>query len=263
MGIYDLTLLFLGILLIGLVFARYNVTRPKILILLLVTLAVFLAVFFSIHHHYQKTCVIIADESLEDIKGLILSWGVAAPLMSIILMTLQAVIAPLPAFLITAANGLVFGVYRGIIISWVGAMCGALVSFMMSRLFYKSFSGKILGHKKGIEYIERLESRYGFRVILTTRLLPFISFDFISYAAGLSKIKVRSFILATGIGMLPATIVYTVFGFEMEKLKAYSDKLFTFSILAVLALILIWTIQGIYKRKKEASVKYNDRGLES
>ena len=87
-------------------------------------------------------------------------------------------------------------------------------------------------------------------MILTARLLPFISFDFISYAAGLSSIKVRSFIVATGIGMLPATIIYTVFGFELEKLIEYSDKLFTFSVLAVLALILVWTIQGIYKRKK-------------
>jgi hypothetical protein len=63
--------------------------------------------------------------------------------------------------------------------------------------------------------------------------------------------------------MLPATIVYTVFGFEMEKLKEYSDRLFTFSMLSVLALILIWTIQGIYKRRKEALVKKNDGGLES
>ena len=185
--------------------------------LFLLSLSLFLVLFFSIHHHYQKTCIILSGESLEDIKALILSWGAAAPLMSIILMILQAVIAPLPAFLIAAANGLIFGMYWGALISWTGAMCGALVSFMMSRLFYNSFSQKILGHKKGIEYLERLESRYGFRVILTARLLPFISFDFISYAAGLSSIKVRSFLIATGIGMLPATIVYTVFGFEMEK----------------------------------------------
>ena len=58
-------------------------------------------------------------------------------------------------------------------------------------------------------------------MILTARLLPFISFDFISYAAGLSTIKMRSFLFATGIGMIPATIVYTVFGYEMEKLNMY------------------------------------------
>ncbi|MFH1836229.1 MAG: TVP38/TMEM64 family protein [Methanobacteriota archaeon] len=261
MGIYALTLLFLGILIISFIFARLDLTRPKTLVLLLLTLAVFLAVFFSIHHHFQKTCVILTDESLTDIKNLIQSWGVAAPLMSILLMTLQAVIAPIPAFLITATNGLVFGVYWGTVISWMGAMCGALVSFMLSRLFFERFAKRILGHKKGIEYLGRLSSKYGFKVILTARLLPFISFDLISYVAGVSPIKIRWFLLATGIGMLPATIVYTVFGFEIENLKKYSESLFTFSILAVLGLIFIWTIQGIVKRRKDTSVTNRDRGL--
>lgn len=249
MEIYSLALLFLGILVIGLVFSRFDITNRKTLILLLFTLAIFLTLFFSIHHHLQKTGSVLMGESLTKIKELVLSWGVAAPLMSVILMTIQAVIAPLPSFLITATNGLVFGVYWGTLISWIGAMCGALVSFMISRLFFESFSKRILSHKKGMEYIDRLSGKYGFKVILTARFLPFISFDFISYSAGLSRIKIRSFLLATGIGMLPATIVYTVFGYEMEKLKQYSDKLFTLSILTVLILILIWTVNGIVKRR--------------
>ena len=261
MTLYDLTLLFLGVLLIGLVFARHDITRPKVLLLLLLSLALFLGIFFSVHHHYQKACVILAGESLEDIKELILSWGAAAPVMSIILMTMQAVIAPLPAFLITAANGLIFGIYWGTVISWTGAMFGALVSFMMSRFFYNSFSKKVLKHKQGIEYIERLESKYGFMVILTARLLPFISFDLISYAAGLSTIKTRSFLIATGIGMLPATIIYTVFGSEMEKLNAYSGRLFSFSVLGVIALVMIWTFIGIYKRKQKALNESDNQGI--
>lgn len=253
MGIYSISFLFLGVLVIGFVFLRFDITKPKILIGLLISLTLYLIIFFSIHHHFQKTCTIIANESFSDIKKLILSWGIAAPLMSIILMIIQAIIAPLPAFLITAANGLVFGLYWGTIISWFGAMCGSLVSFMMSRLVFNNFKNKFLENKKGLEYINRISSKYGFKIILTSRLLPFISFDLISYAAGLSTIKIRSFILATGIGMLPATIVYTVFGFEMGKLKEYSDTFFTFSIIAVMVLIFIWIFQGIYRRRKSSS----------
>lgn len=247
MTIYDLALLFAGVLCISLLFARYDLSRPKILVIFLSALAVFLGLFFSIHHHIRNTCIILAGDSLSDIKTLIQSWGIAAPLLSVLLMTLQAIIAPLPAFLITAANGLVFGVLWGTLISWTGAMCGALVSFMISRLFYSSVSKKVQRHRKGLEYIARFSNRYGFRVILTARLLPFISFDFISYAAGLSTIKTRTFLLATGLGMLPATIVYTIFGFEMERIKAYSDRLFTLSVLAVLVLFLVWTVQGIFR----------------
>ncbi len=127
MGIYSLTFLLLGILIIGLIFARLNITKPKILFFFLLTLLIFLSLFFSIHHYFHKTCVIFRDGSLTDFRRLILSWGMAAPLMSILLMILQAVIAPLPAFLITASNGFIFGVFWGTVISWVGDMSGAIV----------------------------------------------------------------------------------------------------------------------------------------
>jgi uncharacterized membrane protein YdjX (TVP38/TMEM64 family) len=250
MGIYSLILLVLGILIIGLVFTRLDITKLKTLVAFLLTLLFFLTLFFLIHHHLQQTCAILQDGSLTDFKRLILSWGVAAPLMSILLMILQAVIAPLPAFLITASNGLVFGVYWGTVISWVGAMLGAFVSFMISRLFFEAFAKRLLGEKKSMKYLDRISSKYGFKVVLIARLLPFISFDFVSYVAGLSTIKIRSFLLATGIGMLPATIVYTVVGYEMENLKKYSEGLFTFSIAAVIALVLMWAIQKILTRSK-------------
>jgi uncharacterized membrane protein YdjX (TVP38/TMEM64 family) len=262
MGIYSLTLLVLGILIIGLIFARLDITKPKTLVAFLLSLLIFLASFFLIHHHLQKTCAIIQEGSFADFRRLMLSWGAAAPVMSILLMILQAVIAPLPAFLITASNGLVFGVYWGTVISWVGAMLGAFVSFMISRLFFESFAKRLLGEKKSKRYLDRMSSKYGFKVVLIARLLPFISFDLISYVAGLSTIKIRSFLLATGIGMLPATVVYTVVGYEMENLKKYSEGLFTFSIVAVLALILIWTIQKILKRSKNPSVTKNDGDFE-
>jgi uncharacterized membrane protein YdjX (TVP38/TMEM64 family) len=251
MGIYSLTLLVLGILIIGLIFVKLDITKPKILVAFLFTLLFFLVSFFLIHHHFQKTCAILQEGSLTDFRSLILSWGVAAPLMSILLMILQAVIAPLPAFLITASNGMVFRPYWGSVISWVGAMLGAFVSFMISRLFFETFAKRLLGEKKSMKDPDRISSKYGLKVVLIARLLPFISFDFVSYVAGLSTIKIRSFLLATGIGMLPATIVYTVVGYEIENLKKYSEGLFTFSIAAVLALVVIWTIQKILNRSKK------------
>ena len=44
------------------------------------------------------------------------------------------------------------------------------------------------------------------------RLLPFVSFDFVSYAAGLTSMSMAAFLIATGIGQFPATIVYSYVG---------------------------------------------------
>jgi uncharacterized membrane protein YdjX (TVP38/TMEM64 family) len=64
-------------------------------------------------------------------------------------MIFQAIAAPIPAFLITAANGLVFGVYVGIIVSWVGAMFGAMVSFFLAKWFGEKFVTKVQKEKNG------------------------------------------------------------------------------------------------------------------
>ena len=54
--------------------------------------------------------------------------------------------------------------------------------------------------------------RYGDRAILICRLLPFVSFDFVSYGAGLTNMGFWRFFVATGVGQLPATIVYSYVG---------------------------------------------------
>lgn len=69
-----------------------------------------------------------------------------------------------------------------------------------------------LTSKKALDTTDAFFERYGKHTIIVCRLLPFISFDLISYAAGLTSIRFWSFWVATGIGQLPATLVYSYFG---------------------------------------------------
>ena len=75
-----------------------------------------------------------AFQSIETARKYIASYGALAPVVSAILMIFQSVIAPLPAFLITFANGLLFGVWWGAALSWSSAMLGAALCF-----FYRTF----------------------------------------------------------------------------------------------------------------------------
>ena len=153
MGIYSLVLLFLGILIIGLVYAKTGNSRISHHILFAIILLLFLVTFFTIHHHFEKTCLILIAGNLDQVIKLIRSWGVAAPLMSVLLMITQAIVAPIPAFLITAANGMVFGSFWGALISWIGALMGALTSFYIARLFKKVALRKIVRNQKTAEFI--------------------------------------------------------------------------------------------------------------
>jgi uncharacterized membrane protein YdjX (TVP38/TMEM64 family) len=248
MGIYGLILLFLGILIIGLVYARTATGRIYHHILFAIILSLFLVIFFTIHHHFEKSCVILIAGNLDEAIALIRSWGMAAPLMSVLLMTAQAIIAPIPAVLVTAANGMVFGSFWGAFISWIGAMMGALTSFYIARLFGDVALKKIVRNQKTIDFIRHAGEKRGFWVILLSRLLPFISFDIISYMAGLSGIRPWAFFLGTALGMLPATIIYTVIGHEIPAMEKNFPILLTYTTVFIFILIVFSFVQGVRKK---------------
>jgi Uncharacterized conserved protein len=141
----------------------------------------------------------------------ILSFGIWAPVVSFLLMILQSVVAPLPAFIITFANAGLFGWVKGAILSWSSAMAGAALCYYIAKLLGRNVVQKLTS-RTALEKVDEFFEKYGKYAVLIARLLPFISFDIVSYAAGLTSMNFWSFFVATGIGQLPATIVYSYIG---------------------------------------------------
>ena len=86
--------------------------------------------------------LIAAFQSIETARAYIAGYGALAPVVSAILMIFQSVIAPLPAFLITFANGLLFGVWWGAALSWSSAMLGAALCFYIARFLGRPVIGQ-------------------------------------------------------------------------------------------------------------------------
>lgn len=144
-------------------------------------------------------------------KAYILSFGVWAPIASFLLMVFQSVAAPLPAFVITFANAALFGWWQGAILSWSSAMAGAALCFVLARLYGRGVVERFTT-KAALKQVDVFFARYGKWAVLIARLLPFVSFDVVSYAAGLTGMGFWEFFWATGLGQLPATIVYSYVG---------------------------------------------------
>lgn len=132
-------------------------------------------------------------------------------MVSFLLMILQAIAAPLPAFVITFANASLFGAFWGGLLSWSSAMVGAALCFYIARVMGREVVEKLTG-KTVLRSVDEFFERYGKHTILVCRLLPFVPFDPVSYAAGLTSIRFRQFMFATGLGQLPATVVYSWVG---------------------------------------------------
>jgi uncharacterized membrane protein YdjX (TVP38/TMEM64 family) len=149
-----------------------------------------------------------------DIAGLrdyILSFGFLAPVASCFLMVLQALVAPVPSFLITFANGLAFGVFWGWMLSLFGHVLAAAVCFGISRSLGR-VPVEVLVGKTGLQSADRWFARWGMHAVFFARLVPGIGFDVISYAAGLTRMRFRNFLFATALGIFPQTLLYSFLG---------------------------------------------------
>lgn len=152
-----------------------------------------------------------ATGDFEVVRQFVESYGSYAMVVSFLLMVLQSVMAPLPAFLITFANANLFGWWQGAILSWSSAMVGAMLCFVLARWLGRDAVEKLTS-KGALKQVDDFFDKHGKQSILIARLLPFMSFDIVSYAAGLTSMNFWGFVVATGIGQLPATIIYSYVG---------------------------------------------------
>lgn len=217
-------------------------------IIALIIIGIMLGLYFFVPSIKAKTNEAFSTISKLDtnvVVAYLRSYGKLAAVVSFILMVLQSIAAPIPAFLITLSNAAIFGWVKGAILSWSSAMAGAALCFFLARALGRDAVEKLTS-RGAMESVDVFFERYGKYAILICRLLPFVSFDFVSYGAGLTNMGFWSFFIATGIGQLPATIVYSYVG---GTLTGGAQKLF----LGLLTLFALSIMIGIAKKV------YNDK----
>lgn len=191
---------------------KKNTNFKRLILIGLILIAILIYMFVpSVNRGLNTIMKMFATGDFEVVKAFVASYGIYAAIVSFLLMVLQSIVAPLPAFLITFANANLFGWWKGAILSWSGAMVGAGLCFYIARILGRDVVEKLTS-KSGLKNIDDFFEKHGKMSILIARLLPFISFDIVSYAAGLTSMSFLSFFIATGIGQLPATIVYSIVG---------------------------------------------------
>jgi len=160
------------------------------------------------------SCGYLLSLDMPALRDYLRSFGSQAWIISSSLMIAQALAAPISAVPITLANALIFGVWGGVLISWSSAQVAALICFFLARSLGRPFVERLFSTHQ-IRRWDAFFERYGVLAILVARLIPVVSFDLVSYAAGITRVRPLPFALATGLGQLPAAIVYSYAGAEL------------------------------------------------
>ncbi|MFB4165991.1 TVP38/TMEM64 family protein [Alteribacillus sp. JSM 102045] len=182
----------------------------------------------------NRASAALAEADVEGFRDYLLSFGPLAAVVSGLLMVFQSVIAPLPAFVITFANGLLFGWVWGAVLSWSSAMLGAILCYFIAKFFGRPVVEKIVS-RRALEWWDRFFEKYGKHSVFLARLVPIVSFDLVSYAAGVTSISFRHFFWATGLGQLPATLLYSYLG----ETASGSVQILFFAFTVVIAITVI------------------------
>jgi len=147
----------------------------------------------------------------EPMRAWLLEFGAWAPLLSALLYLLSALIPVIPGFVLAIANAMLFGAFWGGLLSFISATVAAAVCFGLARAVGRPGVVRIISRESLLRMDSFMERR-GLLAVFLGRLIPFINPDILSYAAGVTGIGWVPFLLAMGVGALPATVFYSIVG---------------------------------------------------
>ena len=213
-----------------------------------VGIAAIFALAYSLSENFRvevaRAVGILGQGDVGVLRDYLLSFGALAPLASVAAMILQALIAPVPVFLVVFANGLTFGVLWGWLLSLAGLILASTVCFWISRSLGRGPVEALAG-KAGLESADRWFARWGVWAVLFARLVPGMAFDAVSFAAGLSRMGFGRFLVATVVGSAPSTFIYAYLGRQAPQ--------YVWALLALTVVVIGGVGLVAYLRRRKAS----------
>jgi uncharacterized membrane protein YdjX (TVP38/TMEM64 family) len=203
-------------------------------------LCVLAAVYWSLHATGTLTTITNQNAIYEKIVRLG-AWG---PLIIIFLMMLAILISPIPSAPIALAAGAAYGHGWGTLYVLLGAEAGALAAFGVARLVGHETVHRWFGDRLSVGLFGSQNALMV--IVFVSRALPFMSFDLVSYAAGLTVLSTWRFAIATLAGVAPISFLLAHFGSEMA--TGETGRIFL-SALALGVLTLIPVAVGLVRER--------------
>lgn len=212
----------------------------KKLLKLILFLALLLSIVFS-------GLFLSTEFTVEEVRKILskVDSNIFAPVIFISVYAVGVVLF-LPGAILTISGGFIFGPVYGTLYNIIGAVTGATLAFLISRYLAADWvSGKIKGKLKVLK--EGLEQQ-GWRFLAIVRLTPILPFNAMNYALGLTNVSVITYVVASGIFMLPGCFIYTYLGSVGEIfLNGENYEIINHILLGIGVVILLFCVPWLVK----------------
>ena len=124
-----------------------------------------------------------------------------------------------PGLPLTLGAGFLYGAVIGTLVVSPASVAGASLAFLIARYFARDWVTRRLKKYPQAAAIDRAIEKNGFKAVVLLRLQPVLPFNILNYALGLTSIRLRDYMLASWIGMFPATVLYVYLGSVMNDIS--------------------------------------------
>ncbi len=135
-----------------------------------------------------------------------------------------ATVLLIPGSILTLAAGFIYGVGGGMALVFPASMIGATLAFILGRsIARESIASRIEGNKL-FSAVDQVTGSDGFKIVFLLRLSPVFPFSLLNYGLGLTKVRLRDYVAASAIGMLPGTLLYVYLGSLITNAAQLTDR---------------------------------------
>jgi uncharacterized membrane protein YdjX (TVP38/TMEM64 family) len=177
------------------------------ILIIIGSMGLFIFPLLDFYYHWCPDCSEHHIFSVEVFKLYVLHFDFWAMAFYVFLFTINTISLLPPILPLSLAAGIIFGPVKGTLALSLGTFFGTTATFIIARFFDEKFVEELI-QGKAKEFEEKLDKN-GFWVTLFIRLFPILPWEFVNYAAGLSTMKYRDYILGTMIGIFPWMAIVT------------------------------------------------------
>ena len=217
-----------------------------------VVVAVLLVALFGLIHFFAQdfftnTFKLAVSGNVNGLVEYLRSYGPWAIVISFILDVLINAGSIFPSIFLSTANGLIFGLPLGILISWLAETVGVVISFLLMRFFFRSTAEKLIAKSNSLKHIDEASGKHGLEWMAFARALPYFPSGILTAVGAVSSISVRDYVIANLIGKFPSTALEVVIGHDLVNYKEHSERL---AILVILVVLIFWGYKK-YRNKNQ------------
>ena len=221
-------------------------TISKVVVAVLLV-ALFGLIHFFAHDFFTNTFKLAVSGNVNGLVEYLRSFGPWAMVVSFFLDVLINAGSIFPSIFLSTANGLIFGLPLGILISWLAETVGVVISFLLMRFFFRSTAEKLIAKSNSLQHIDEASGKHGLEWMAFARALPYFPSGILTAVGAVSSISVRDYVIANLIGKFPSTALEVVIGHDLVNYKEHSERL---AVLVILVVLIFWGYKK-YRNKNQ------------